>query len=307
MKYSSKMALDIQECDYSTFSLGKFSVWLLSLFCLFCIKIRPKKTGKDNTKSTTFPYFFTSFLSMVLGLKPTILNIYKKLNTDISVLNSDSYLSFPSEGNIVEWHRDGAFQLNTESIKLKTGSRTIKFFIYLDPTPFRRKKTEGGLYGLVKKISNIQVDSYKIKSDEIGGKFSPKGALSLIPCTSQITRAVNNAIFNEFIPFDRDHTLGDIAARVQDILDEMDRRNLQSFFGLNREKYVSFISMANNTLSLGSGFSNFFTTFQVVPGKVVVFDDKAIHRGGATIDSKRLVLRVIVSGNRLEDTLLTTQ
>jgi hypothetical protein len=223
------------------------------------------------------------------------------------VLNSDSYLSFPSESNIVEWHRDGAFQLDTKSIKLKAGCRIIKFFIYLDPTPFRRKETEDVLYGLVKKISNILVDSYKVKSDEIGDKISPKGALSLIPRTSHITRAVNNAIFNEFIPFDRDHKLGDMAARVQDILDEMDRRNLKSFFGLDRKKYVNFISTANSTLSSGSGFSNFFTTFPVDPGKVVVFDDMAIHRGGATIDSKRLVLRIIVSGKRLEDTLLITQ
>jgi hypothetical protein len=91
---------------------------------------------------------------------------------------------------------------------------------------------------------------------------------------------------------------------VQNILDEMNRQNVQSFFGIDRKEYIKFIDTANNTLSSGSRFSKFFSTFTVCPGKVVVFDDRAVHRGEATIDSKRLVLRIIATGKRLEEKLL---
>ena len=103
MKNFSKLALDLQERDYSVFSLGKVSVWFLSLFCLFCIKIRPKKTTKINSKYTTFPNFITSFLTWILGLRPAISIFYKNLNIEVNKINSDSYLSLPSKGNIIEW------------------------------------------------------------------------------------------------------------------------------------------------------------------------------------------------------------
>ena len=88
-------------------------------------------------------------------------------------------------------------------------------------------------------------------------KESTEGALSLIPCSSRFSRAVNNAIFNNFVSFDPDHKLEDLVTRVQNILDEMDRQNLQSFFGLDRKEYIKFLDTANNTLSSVSGFSKF--------------------------------------------------
>lgn len=84
----------------------------------------------------------------------------------------------------------------------------------------------------------------------------------------------------------------------------MEKGNLQSFFGLERKEYIEFIDTANNVLSSGPEPSNFFTTFSVDPGKVVVFNGRAVHRGGATVDSQRLVLRFITTGTRLEDKLL---
>ena len=277
MKNSSQLALDVKECDYSTFSLGIFSTWLLSLFCLFCIKMRPKKTAKTNSKYTTFPRFVTSLLSWVLGLKPAMSIISQKLNIDCYKVDSDSYLSLPAETDLVDWHRDSSFQLDTESIKMKTGRHDYKFFVYLNPNPFSFRRE--------------------------GGKKSAEGALSLIPCSSRFSRAVDSAIFHDFISFDRDHSLGDLVSRVQDILDEMEKRNLQSFFGLERKEYIEFIDTANNVLSSGPGLSSFLTTFLVDPGKVVVFNARATHRGGATVDSQRLVLRFIATGMRLEDTL----
>ena len=131
MKNTSQLALELQESDYCTFSLGIFSTWLLSLFCLFCIKIRPRKTSKTNSKYTYFPPFVTYFLSWVFGLKPIISTICQKQDISDCVVNSDTYLSLPSETDLVGWHRDGAFQLNTESIKIKITSQNYKFFIYL--------------------------------------------------------------------------------------------------------------------------------------------------------------------------------
>ena len=281
MKNSSQLALDLKECDHSIFSLGIFSTWLLSLFCLFCIKIRPKKASKTNSKYTTFPRFVTSLLSWVLGLKPAMSIISQKLNIDCYKVDSDSYLSLPAETDLVDWHRDSSFQLNTESIKIKTPSQNYKFFIYLNPNPFPFKK---------ERSSHFQRD---IKSK--------KGALSLIPCSSRFSRAVDNAIFHKFIPFDRDHSLEDLISRTRDILSEMDRKNLLSFFGLEKKEYIKFINTANNILSSGPELSSFHTTISVDPGKVVVFNDRAAHRGGATVDTQRLVLRFIANGTRLED------
>jgi hypothetical protein len=285
MKKISQLALDLQKTDYTTFSLGLFSTWLLSLFCIFCIKIRPKKTSKTNSRYTHFPRCITSLLCWALRFKHLFVNIFQKLNIDSHEINSDSYLSLPNENDILRWHRDGAFQLNTESIKMKTGRHTCKFFIYLNPNPFPFKQEESSTF----------------KRDE----KHPKGALSLIPNSSRFTRAIDNAIFHKFIPLDRDHNLEDLIPRMRDILDKMNKENLQSFFGLERIEYIKFIDTANNVLSSGSSLSNSFTTFSVAPGKVVVFNDRAIHRGGATIDTKRLVLRFIATGTRREDTLLS--
>ena len=281
MKNTSQLALELQESDYSTFSLGIFSTWLLSLFCLFCIKIRPRKTSKTNSKYTHFPPFVTYFLSWVFGLKPIISTICQKQYISDCVVNSDTYLSLPSETDLVGWHRDCAFQLNTESIKIKITSQNYKFFIYLNPNPFPFKK---------ERSSHFQRD---IKSK--------KGALSLIPCSSRFSRAVDNAIFHKFIPFDRDHSLEDLISRTRDILSEMDRKNLLSFFGLEKKEYIKFINTANNILSSGPELSSFHTTISVDPGKVVVFNDRAAHRGRATVDTQRLVLRFIANGTRLED------
>ena len=66
-------------------------------------------------------------------------------------------------------------------------------------------------------------------------------------------------------------------------------------------KYIKFINTANNILSSGPELSSFHTTISVDPGKVVVFNDRAVHRGGATVDTQRLVLRFIANGTRLED------
>ena len=52
--------------------------------------------------------------------------ISQKLNIDCYKVDSDSYLSLPAETDLIDWHRDGAFQLNTESINLRfiaTGMR----------------------------------------------------------------------------------------------------------------------------------------------------------------------------------------
>jgi hypothetical protein len=283
IKHSYRLALDLRECDYSTFYLGKFSTWLLSLFCLFCIKIRPKETTKTNSKYTTFPRFITSLLSWVLGLTRPMSLISQKLNIDCYKVDSDSYLSLPTETVLIDWHRDSAFTLATENIKLKTGLHTYKFFVYLNPNPFSFMR-EGS--------STLE-----------GGKKSTQGALSFIPSSSRFSRAVDSAIFHNFIPFDGDHSLAYLVSRVRDILDEMEKRNLQSFFGLERKEYIKFIDTANNVLSSGPGLSSFFTTFLVDPGKVVVFNARATHRGGATVDSQRLVLRFIATGMRLEDTL----
>ena len=209
--------------------------------------------------------------------------ISQKLNIECHEVDSDSYLSLPTEAVLIDWHRDSAFTLATENIKFKTGRHTYKFFVYLNPNPFSFRR-EGN-------------------ATSEGGKKSAQGALSFIPCSSRFSRAVDSAIFHNFIPFDGDHSLGYLVSRVRDILDEMEKRNLQSFFGLEQKEYIEFIDTANNVLSSGPGLSSFFTTFLVDPGKVVVFNARATHRGGATVDSQRLVLRFIATGMRLEDTL----
>ena len=131
--------------------------------------------------------------------------IYQKLNIDSYEVNSDSYLSLPAKTDILAWHRDAAFALNTEAVKRKVGIHTIKFFIYLNPTPF--------LFNFKRKGSLTLKDS----------KLSSEGALALIPCSSRFSKAVNNAIFHDFISLDRDHSLEDLVSRVQEILGEMDR------------------------------------------------------------------------------------
>ena len=129
--------------------------------------------------------------------------------------------------------------------------------------------------------------------------------MSLIPGSSRFSRAVDNAIYHKFIPFDRDHSLEDIIARIGDILSEMSNKNLLSFFGIEKKKYIEFINRANNALSSGPELSSFYTTIPANPGKVILFNDRVAHRGGATVDSQRLVLRFIVNGTRLEDKILS--
>jgi hypothetical protein len=171
----------------------------------------------------------------------------------------------------------------SENIKIKTGKVCIKFFIFLNPHQLLFRRGKGTT---LKDIKN-----------------SKKGALSIILRSSRFSKAVDNAIFHNFISFDRDHSLEDLISRIKDILTEMDKRNLQSFFGIERYEYFKFIDTANNVLLTGSGDSNSFIYCSANPGKVVVFDDKASHRGGATIDSQRLVLRFLVIGSRQENTL----
>ena len=140
MKNTTQLALELKESDYSTFSLGILSTWLLSLLCLFFIKVRPRKSGKTNSKQTHFPAFVTHFLSWVIGFKPIISTICQKEYINNCTVVSDTYLSFPSETDLIGWHRDGAFQYNAESIKKKIASRNYKLFIYLNPNPFPFKK-----------------------------------------------------------------------------------------------------------------------------------------------------------------------
>ena len=104
-----------------------------------------------------------------------------------------------------------------------------------------------------------------------------------------------------------DHSLEDIIARTGDILSEMDRKKIYSFFGIEKKEYIKFINTARNTLSSGPELSSFYTTISVKPGKVVIFNDRVVHRGGATVDTQRLVLRFIANGTRLEDKLLLTK
>ena len=182
----------------------------------------------------------------------------------------------PAKNNIIEWHRDGGVdpKLDLELNKMNCGNHSIKFFIYLDPNPFKQKT------------------SSTLKNSE---ETNP-GALSLVPGTSRFSKAVDNAMFNDFISIGPNTNLEDMVARVRNILAEMDRQNIQSYLGLDRKEYKNFIDTANNILFSGSGFSKFFKSFSVCPGKVVLFDVQAVHRGEATIDSKRLVLRFICTG-----------
>jgi hypothetical protein len=53
---------------------------------------------------------------------------------------------------------------------------------------------------MVQKMCEVLVNSQKVKSEEKAVKITSKGALFLIPGSSHISRAVNNAIFNKFIP-----------------------------------------------------------------------------------------------------------
>jgi len=190
----------------------------------------------------------------------------------------------PSDIDLIGWHRDGAFQSHADSIKKKIASRNYKFFIYLKPNPFTFKK---------ERSSNFKRD---IKSK--------KGAFSLIPGSSRFSRAVDNAIFHKFISLDMDHSLENLISRTQDILSQMDRKKRLSFFGLEKKDYMKFINAANNILSSGHELSSFYTTISVDPGKVIVFNDRAAHRGGATVDTQRLVMRFIATGTSLEDKLL---
>ena len=140
MNNTSQLALNLQESDYSTFSLGIFSTCLLSLFCLCCLKIRPKKTGKKDSRYTYFPRFVTSFLCWVLRFKNIFSIIFQNLNIDCYEINSDSYLSLPCEKDVIGWHRDAAFQLEPENVKIKSRYYNIKIFIYLNPNPFSFKQ-----------------------------------------------------------------------------------------------------------------------------------------------------------------------
>jgi hypothetical protein len=277
MTKPSKLASELLECDYSVFYLGKFPVWLLSVFCLLCIRIRPKKTSKAKSKFTTFPRFITSVLYRVLGFKPAISLIFKKHNIDSYMVDSDSYVSFPTGNNIIDWHRDGGVipeQSPELNKKMVVGKQVIKFFIYLDPNPFNQKT------------------SLTLKnSDETNS-----GALTLVPGSSRFAKAADSAIANRFISTGPNTNLEDLMAALKNILAEMDRQNIQSYFGLDRKEYKNFIDTANNTLFLESGVSKFVKSFTVYPGKVILFDVNALHRGEATMDSKRLVLRFIASG-----------
>ena len=220
-------------------------------------------------------------LYRILGLKPAISLIFKKYNIDNYKVNSDSYLSLPTENNIIEWHRDGGVdpecspELNK---KMVVDRQVIKFFIYLDPNPFNQK----------------------IGSNLKNSEETNSGALSLVPGSSLFSKAADSAIANRFIPTGRNTNLEDLMAILKNISAEMDRQNKQSYFGLYRKEYENFIDTANNTLFSESGFSKFVKSFTVYPGKVILFDVNALHRGEATMDSKRLVIRFIASGNRQE-------
>ena len=285
MMKPSKLALELQKYDYCIFYLGKFPVWLLSVFCLFYIKIRPKKTNKTKSSYTTFPRFITFVLYWILGFKPAVSHIFKKNNIDDYMVNSDSYLSLSDKNYIIEWHRDGGVdpELSLELNKVSVERHVIKFFIYLDPNPFKQKT------------------SFFLKnSEEINS-----GALSLIPGSSRFSNATNSAIVNRFIPIGPNTNFEDMVAMVKNILAEMDKQNLQSYFGLDRKEYENFINTANNILFSRPGFSNYFKSFTVCPGKVILFDVNAIHRGEATMNSKRLVLRFIAIGNSREEKLFS--
>ncbi len=142
MKDTSQLTLKLEESDYSTFSLGIFSTWLLSLLCLFFIKVRPRKTGKTNSKYTHFPAFVTYFLSWIFGLKPIISVICQKQQINNCVVNSDTYLSLPSDIDVIGWHRDGAFQSHADSIKKKLLRETINFSFISNPILSLLKKKE---------------------------------------------------------------------------------------------------------------------------------------------------------------------
>ena len=281
MTKPSTLASELLERDYSIFSIGKVLVWLLSIFCLLFINIRPKKTNKASSRHTTFPSFITSPLYWILGHKPAIELIFKNHNIDIYKVNSDSYLSLPDKNNIIEWHRDGGvnLELSPELNRMSTERHVIKFFIYLDPNPFKLKT------------------SYTLNN----GKETNAGALSIIPGSSRFSKATDIAILNHFTSIGPNTHVKDMVAMVKNILAEMDKQNIQSYFGLDRKEYENFIDTMNNILSKGSGFSKFFKSFTVNPGKVVLFDVNALHRGEATVDSKRLVLRFIALGNRQEE------
>ena len=99
----TQLALEIKERDCGSVTLGVAPIWLVSLFCILYIKIRtkirPQKTGKNNSKGAGIPQFLTPFLSWILGVDPIISSIFKEKSIDNYKTSVDTYVALPSKTN----------------------------------------------------------------------------------------------------------------------------------------------------------------------------------------------------------------
>lgn len=193
---------------------------------------------------------------------------FDNLNIKISRIDIDCYLSKPSTNPVINWHRDAAFTDKNYSKKAKLkkfNTRCIKVFIFLNPN---------------------------VLSENLNKKSTNYPSLAIINGSMDAVRILDKMIINSIIPFDRKmHSLKDVRYHAKNALSIQENN-------LNQTKKDTLINFLEESNRLDFKLDANSTKYDVEgkPQTLILFDHHAIHRGSATGDHTRLVLRLMFRG-----------
>lgn len=210
--------------------------------------------------SYVIKYYLIHIIEKEIPIRLIIKNYFKSKNSSLTKIDIDCYLNKPSNKPVIEWHRDAALRNKSEKKNLKKfNTNTIKLFLFLDPNED-------------KLVVNKNITKYP--------------SLSVIPNCSEAVRYIDYLLINKKIPGEgNNHTLEEMKKNSEYILSKSNEFISNKHFHI-LENFLDLVNLVENTSE------NKFD-IQGKPSKMILFDDRNLHRGSPTGKNYRMVLRII--------------
>ena len=205
-------------------------------------------------------YYLIHIIEKEIPIRKLVKNYFKSKNSSLTKIDIDCYLNKPSNRPVINWHRDGALRKDSEKKNLKKfNTDTIKLFLFLDPNE----------------------DKFVVKKD-----ITKYPSLAVVPACSDAVRCIDYLIINKKIPgTGNNHTLEEMKKNSEYILSKsnelISNKNFQDL-----ENFLNQINVLEN-------ISENKFDIEGKPSKMILFDDRNLHRGSPTGKNYRMVLRLM--------------
>ena len=212
----------------------------------------------------TWSYLIKCYLIHIIEkeipIRILVKNYFQSKKSSLTKIDIDCYLNKPSNKPVLDWHRDAALSNNSEKKNFKKfNTNTIKLFLFLDPNED-------------KLVVNKDITKYP--------------SLAVVPACSDAVRCIDYLIINKKIPgTGNNHTLEEMKKNSEYILSKsnelISNKNFQDL-----ENFLNQINVLEN-------ISENKFDIEGKPSKMILFDDRNLHRGSPTGKNYRMVLRLM--------------